>query len=187
MVKNDRITDGQRLDGPLSLVPMDSPGEGVVQPYHRSPKLHPKISEERDEACASPVHNCPLQFDKVCCALGSAAVTTGRRYWEADVRSCSGCGRGLQLPGQEGAGQRCQAGTVQELVVRGALGWASLHPGTTTGPWRAPPVGERCQGASSVHGAPLHPAFRFLRPPEGQVWASHMEIQDVNTPIAIHK
>ncbi|XP_019899065.2 E3 ubiquitin-protein ligase TRIM62 [Esox lucius] len=38
-------------------------------------------------AHSAPEH--PLQFDKVCCALGSAAVTTGRCYWEADVRWCS--------------------------------------------------------------------------------------------------
>ncbi|XP_062305550.1 E3 ubiquitin-protein ligase TRIM62 [Osmerus eperlanus] len=31
----------------------------------------------------------PLQFDKVCCALGSAAVAKGRGYWEVDVRYCS--------------------------------------------------------------------------------------------------
>ncbi|KAM6949184.1 E3 ubiquitin-protein ligase TRIM62 [Aplochiton taeniatus] len=31
----------------------------------------------------------PLQFDKVCCALGSVAVTTGQSYWEADMRCCT--------------------------------------------------------------------------------------------------
>uniref|UniRef100_A0A3B3XRJ5 B30.2/SPRY domain-containing protein n=1 Tax=Poecilia mexicana TaxID=48701 RepID=A0A3B3XRJ5_9TELE len=31
----------------------------------------------------------PLQFDKVCCALGSSPVTEGVRYWEVDVRCCS--------------------------------------------------------------------------------------------------
>ncbi|XP_070785807.1 nuclear factor 7, ovary [Enoplosus armatus] len=31
----------------------------------------------------------PLQFDKVCCALGSSPVTAARRYWEVDVRCCS--------------------------------------------------------------------------------------------------
>nr|XP_019955718.1 PREDICTED: E3 ubiquitin-protein ligase TRIM62-like isoform X1 [Paralichthys olivaceus]XP_019955719.1 PREDICTED: E3 ubiquitin-protein ligase TRIM62-like isoform X1 [Paralichthys olivaceus] len=34
----------------------------------------------------APEH--PLQFDKVCCALGSSPVTAGQNYWEVDVR-CS--------------------------------------------------------------------------------------------------
>lgn len=33
--------------------------------------------------------NHPLQFDKVCCALGSEAIAAGQRYWEVDVRCCS--------------------------------------------------------------------------------------------------
>ncbi|XP_054457208.1 nuclear factor 7, ovary [Anoplopoma fimbria] len=39
-------------------------------------------------ACSAPEH--PLQFDKVCCALGSSPVTAGQHYWEVDVRCCSG-------------------------------------------------------------------------------------------------
>ncbi|XP_032366875.1 E3 ubiquitin-protein ligase TRIM62 [Etheostoma spectabile] len=35
----------------------------------------------------APEH--PLQFDKVCCAVGSAPVSAGRSYWEVDVRCCS--------------------------------------------------------------------------------------------------
>lgn len=31
----------------------------------------------------------PLQFDKVCCALGCSPVTAARSYWEVDVRCCS--------------------------------------------------------------------------------------------------
>lgn len=31
----------------------------------------------------------PLQFDKVCCALGSVGMATGRHYWEVDVGCCS--------------------------------------------------------------------------------------------------
>lgn len=31
----------------------------------------------------------PLQFDKVCCALGSCPVTDTQTYWEVDVRCCS--------------------------------------------------------------------------------------------------
>ncbi|XP_026154868.1 tripartite motif-containing protein 14 [Mastacembelus armatus] len=35
----------------------------------------------------APEH--PLQFDKVCCALGSSPVMAGHSYWEVDVRCCS--------------------------------------------------------------------------------------------------
>lgn len=38
-------------------------------------------------ACPAPEH--PLQFDKVCCALGSSPITAGQSYWEVDVRCCS--------------------------------------------------------------------------------------------------
>ncbi|KAI1888261.1 hypothetical protein AGOR_G00183200 [Albula goreensis] len=31
----------------------------------------------------------PLQFDKVCCALGSVAMAKGKHYWEVDVGCCS--------------------------------------------------------------------------------------------------
>ncbi|KAJ8268881.1 hypothetical protein COCON_G00114880 [Conger conger] len=31
----------------------------------------------------------PLQFDRVCCALGSVGMATGRHYWEVDVGCCS--------------------------------------------------------------------------------------------------
>ncbi|XP_055358795.1 zinc-binding protein A33 isoform X2 [Betta splendens] len=31
----------------------------------------------------------PLQFDKVCCALGASPVKAGTSYWEVDVRCCS--------------------------------------------------------------------------------------------------
>ncbi|XP_049424828.1 E3 ubiquitin-protein ligase TRIM62 isoform X2 [Epinephelus fuscoguttatus] len=40
-----------------------------------------------DCARSAPEH--PLQFDKVCCALGSSPVTNGQSYWEVDVRCCS--------------------------------------------------------------------------------------------------
>lgn len=39
-------------------------------------------------ARSAPEH--PLQFDTVCCALGSSPITAGQRYWEVDVRCCSG-------------------------------------------------------------------------------------------------
>lgn len=38
-------------------------------------------------AQSAPQH--PLQFDKVCCALGSSPVTAGQSYWEVDVHCCS--------------------------------------------------------------------------------------------------
>ncbi|XP_047428056.1 nuclear factor 7, brain isoform X2 [Mugil cephalus] len=36
---------------------------------------------------STPEH--PLQFDKVCCALGSSPIRAGQSYWEVDVRCCS--------------------------------------------------------------------------------------------------
>ncbi|XP_035482596.1 nuclear factor 7, ovary isoform X2 [Scophthalmus maximus] len=42
---------------------------------------------------SAPEH--PLQFDKVCCALGSSPVTAGQSYWEVDVRCCSAWAVGL--------------------------------------------------------------------------------------------
>lgn len=38
---------------------------------------------------ASSVPEHPLQFDKVCCALGSFPIKAGQSYWEVDVRCCS--------------------------------------------------------------------------------------------------
>ncbi|XP_047194873.1 nuclear factor 7, brain [Hippoglossus stenolepis] len=40
-----------------------------------------------DSGHSAPEH--PLQFDKVCCALGSSPVTVGQNYWEVDVRCSS--------------------------------------------------------------------------------------------------
>uniref|UniRef100_A0A1A8C5E2 Tripartite motif containing 14 n=2 Tax=Nothobranchius kadleci TaxID=1051664 RepID=A0A1A8C5E2_NOTKA len=37
--------------------------------------------------CSAPEH--PLQFDKVCCALGSTPITAGQCYWEVNVGCCS--------------------------------------------------------------------------------------------------
>lgn len=31
----------------------------------------------------------PLQFDKVCCALGASPITAAQTYWEVDVRCCA--------------------------------------------------------------------------------------------------
>ncbi|KAM9335462.1 E3 ubiquitin-protein ligase TRIM62 [Symphorus nematophorus] len=38
-------------------------------------------------ARSTPEH--PLQFDKVCCALGRSPVTASQRYWEVDVHCCA--------------------------------------------------------------------------------------------------
>ncbi len=38
-------------------------------------------------ARSAPEH--PLQFDKVCCALGSSPITAAQSYWEVDVHCCS--------------------------------------------------------------------------------------------------
>ncbi|XP_070710679.1 E3 ubiquitin-protein ligase TRIM62 [Pempheris klunzingeri] len=40
-----------------------------------------------ESARSAPEH--PLQFDKVCCALGRAPVTAAQSYWEVDVHCCS--------------------------------------------------------------------------------------------------
>ncbi|XP_029944272.1 E3 ubiquitin-protein ligase TRIM50 [Salarias fasciatus] len=39
-------------------------------------------------AAAAPAAQRPLQFDRVCCALGSAPLAAARSYWEVDVRCC---------------------------------------------------------------------------------------------------
>ncbi|KAL3046762.1 hypothetical protein OYC64_004697 [Pagothenia borchgrevinki] len=54
-------------------------------------------------ACSGPAH--PLQFDKVCCALGSAPVTAGQRYWEVDVRCCSAWALGTAYASMERKGR----------------------------------------------------------------------------------
>lgn len=40
-----------------------------------------------NSARSGPEH--PLQFDRVCCSLGSLPVTAGQSYWEVDVRCCA--------------------------------------------------------------------------------------------------
>lgn len=39
---------------------------------------------------ARPGPEQPLQFDRVCCALGSVPISSGQAYWEVDTRCCSG-------------------------------------------------------------------------------------------------
>ncbi|KAM6894506.1 uncharacterized protein PEZ65_022171 [Lycodopsis pacificus] len=51
----------------------------------------------------APEH--PLQFDKVCCALGSSPVTAGQRYWEVDVHCCSAWAVGAAYGSLERKGQ----------------------------------------------------------------------------------
>ncbi|XP_028285369.1 nuclear factor 7, ovary isoform X2 [Parambassis ranga] len=54
-------------------------------------------------ACSAPQH--PLQFDKVCCALGSSPITSGQRYWEVDVRCCSAWAVGVAYGSLERKGR----------------------------------------------------------------------------------
>lgn len=41
------------------------------------------------------VHDHPLQFDQIYCALGSPAITTGQHYWEVDVHCCTAWALGV--------------------------------------------------------------------------------------------
>ncbi|XP_044038774.1 E3 ubiquitin-protein ligase TRIM62 [Siniperca chuatsi] len=54
-------------------------------------------------AHSAPEH--PLQFDKVCCALGSSPVTAAQSYWEVDVRSCSSWAVGVAYASLERKGR----------------------------------------------------------------------------------
>eukprot|EP00064_Thunnus_orientalis_P015169 superscaffoldBa00002763_g15219 len=47
----------------------------------------------------------PLQFDKVCCALGSSHVTAGQSYWEVEVRCCSAWAVGVAYGSLERKGR----------------------------------------------------------------------------------
>ncbi|KAF7644415.1 hypothetical protein LDENG_00222420 [Lucifuga dentata] len=51
----------------------------------------------------------PLQFDKVCCALASSPVTSGKRYWEVDVRCCSAWAVGVAYGSLQRKGQNKEA------------------------------------------------------------------------------
>uniref|UniRef100_A0A3Q2NXT9 Si:dkey-219e21.4 n=1 Tax=Fundulus heteroclitus TaxID=8078 RepID=A0A3Q2NXT9_FUNHE len=46
-----------------------------------------------------------LQFDKVCCALGSPPTTAGLSYWEVDVRCCSNWAVGVAYGSLQRKGQ----------------------------------------------------------------------------------
>ncbi|XP_068455763.1 tripartite motif-containing protein 14 [Clinocottus analis] len=54
---------------------------------------------------ARPAAGHPLQFDKVCCALGSSAIAAGRRYWEVDVRCCAAWAVGVAYGSLERKGR----------------------------------------------------------------------------------
>ncbi|XP_071762046.1 putative E3 ubiquitin-protein ligase TRIML1 [Centroberyx gerrardi] len=54
-------------------------------------------------AHAAPEH--PLQFDKVCGALGSLSVTAGQSYWEVDVRCCGAWAVGVAYGSLERKGR----------------------------------------------------------------------------------
>ncbi|KAM9836825.1 putative E3 ubiquitin-protein ligase TRIML1 isoform 1-T1 [Aulostomus maculatus] len=58
-------------------------------------------------AGTDPLH--PLQFDKVCCALGLFPITAGQRYWEVDVGCCSAWAVGVAYGSLERKG--CDKGT----------------------------------------------------------------------------
>ncbi|MGH0140053.1 UNVERIFIED_CONTAM: hypothetical protein FKN15_070442 [Acipenser sinensis] len=51
------------------------------------------VSKDQTSMCFTsepqPVADNPLQFDKVCSALGTTSWLTGRHYWEVDVKCCS--------------------------------------------------------------------------------------------------
>ncbi|KAK7910215.1 hypothetical protein WMY93_014899 [Mugilogobius chulae] len=62
-------------------------------------------------ACSSPEH--PLQFDRMCCALGSAPLTSGHSYFEVDVRCCCSrwaVGVAFGLMARKGADGACKLG-----------------------------------------------------------------------------
>ncbi|KAL4660933.1 E3 ubiquitin-protein ligase TRIM39-like isoform X1 [Arapaima gigas] len=54
---------------------------------------------------AKPAAELPMQFDKVYCALGSTGMTTGRHYWEVDVRYCTAWALGAAYGCMERKGQ----------------------------------------------------------------------------------
>ncbi|XP_008286173.1 nuclear factor 7, ovary isoform X2 [Stegastes partitus] len=52
---------------------------------------------------SAPEH--PLQFDKVCCALGSSPIAAGQSYWEVDVHCCSAWAVGVAYASLERKGR----------------------------------------------------------------------------------
>lgn len=54
-------------------------------------------------ASSAPEH--PLQFDKVCCALGCSPVTATQSYWEVDVHCCSAWAIGVAYASMERKGR----------------------------------------------------------------------------------
>lgn len=54
-------------------------------------------------ARSAPEH--PLQFDKVCCALGSSPVAAAQSYWEVDVHCCSAWAVGVAYASLERKGR----------------------------------------------------------------------------------
>ncbi|XP_011604776.2 E3 ubiquitin-protein ligase TRIM39 isoform X1 [Takifugu rubripes] len=47
----------------------------------------------------------PLQFDKVCCALGASPITAAQTYWEVDVRCCAAWAVGVAYASLERKGR----------------------------------------------------------------------------------
>ncbi|XP_072232996.1 E3 ubiquitin-protein ligase TRIM62 [Leuresthes tenuis] len=75
-----------------------------------------------------PEHS--LQFDKMCCALGSSPITSGQGYWEIDVRCCSAWAVGVAYGTVERKGKdkgaklgRNRNSWCVELKNRNLLAW----------------------------------------------------------------
>lgn len=60
----------------------------------------------------------PLQFDQICCALGSPAITSGQRYWEVDVHCCTSWAVGVAYGSLHRKGQEKSA-----KLGRNRLSW----------------------------------------------------------------
>ncbi|XP_056225803.1 nuclear factor 7, ovary isoform X1 [Seriola aureovittata] len=166
---------------------------------------------------SAPEH--PLQFDRVCCALGSSPLAAGQSYWEVDVRCCSTWAVGvaytsLQRKGRDKGAKlgRNRNSWCVELRDSNLSAWhndrhvSCQGVGQTAlgkvGVWvrydkgqlifydadnmvvlqrfsaAMTPVFDR---AHHQFTEPLYPAIRFLRPPQNQVWANHLEICHLNT------
>uniref|UniRef100_W5N6G0 Si:dkey-219e21.4 n=1 Tax=Lepisosteus oculatus TaxID=7918 RepID=W5N6G0_LEPOC len=80
-----------------------------------SKSSHRNIAVSRDQRsmCYSsepqPLLDSPLQFDKVCCALGSASLSKGRHYWEVDLSCCSAWSVGIAYGSIERKGNQKNA------------------------------------------------------------------------------
>ncbi|KAJ8390287.1 hypothetical protein AAFF_G00108560 [Aldrovandia affinis] len=138
----------------------------------------------------------PLQFDKVCCALGSVAMATGKHYWEVDVGRCTAWAVGAAYGCIERKGREkgAKLGRNRHSCVDGR------RPPRTVGVLLDYPRGrlafydgrsmrllqEFCAALTHVFDRmhhqftePVYPAFRFFKPEAGQLGPSHMEVCDL--------